>query len=283
MPTTDFPTVILSPSTTHTHTHTVIFLHGRGDNTKSFTRALSNWRDSRGRNLLDTFPSFKWVFPQAPLRPVAATAKADRDPEIWPQWFDVWNVSDFADREEVQAEGLKEVVPKIRDMIAREASKLGGRWDRVILAGISMGAATGVHTLFNLDVPAEGGGRLAAFMGFCCRCPFAGRGLQGMREALGLEGTPQPGENGVLRGTPMLMEHCADDPLVKIEGGRRLRDILRGFGAAVEWREYPVGGHWFKEPDGIDDVVEFLKTVVLENRGRSAAEGEEAAGTKVPP
>ncbi|GAB1319296.1 Phospholipase/carboxylesterase/thioesterase domain-containing protein [Madurella fahalii] len=279
MSTADLPTIIYPPSTS-THTHTVIFLHGRGDNIQSFTRALSYWRDARGRSLMDAFPSFKWVFPQAPPRPVAATATAHRGPEVWPQWFDVWNVRDFADREEVQAEGLREMVPRIRDLVAREAGALAGRWDRVVLAGISMGAATGVHTLFNLDVPFEGGGRLAAFMGFCARCPFAGRGLQGMREVLGLDGTLGPGVDGVLRATPMLLEHCVDDPLVKIEGGRGLRDTLRGFGASVEWKEYPVGGHWFQEPDGANDVVEFLERVVLENGDGAAGAGAEAVAAK---
>ncbi|KAK4109113.1 alpha/beta-hydrolase [Canariomyces notabilis] len=255
------------------HSHTVIFLHGRGDNIKSFTRALSNWRDSRGRNLGHAFPSFKWVFPQAPVRVVAASVgqHAFRKPESWPQWFDVWNVRDFADREELQAEGLREMVPMIRDLIAREAAQLGGRFDRVVLAGISMGAATSVHTLFNLSVSPEAGGRLAAFMGFCCRCPFAGRGLQGMREVLGLQGAPGPGDDGVLRATPMLLEHCVDDPLVLIENGRRLRDILREFGANVEWKEYPVGGHWFKDPDGMDDAVDFLERVVGNTQPMAAA------------
>jgi hypothetical protein len=47
-------------------------------------------------------------------------------PDVWPQWFDVWNVQDFAEREELQAVGLKEVVPVIRDIIASEAAQLDG-------------------------------------------------------------------------------------------------------------------------------------------------------------
>ncbi|KAK4044189.1 Alpha/Beta hydrolase protein [Parachaetomium inaequale] len=272
----DLPIITIPPSNPALHTHTVIFLHGRGDNTKSFTRALHAWTSSQGLTLFDAFPTIHWVFPQAPLRPVASTA--NQFPQhICPQWFDVWTPRDFALREEVQLEGLREMVPAVRGMIAREAGKLGGRWDRVVLAGISMGAATGVHTLFNLDVPAEGGGRLAAFMGFCGRCPFAGRDLKGMREVLALPpagegtGTPVGGEDGVLRRTPVLLEHNVDDPLVLIENGRGLRDTLRGFGAQVEWREYAVGGHWFQAPEGIDDVIEFLNRVVLGREGGGGA------------
>jgi predicted esterase len=250
-----------SPAAPHPHTHTVIFLHGRGDTTNGFTRFLYQWRDSYGRTLFETFPTFRWVFPQAPLRPVANATSGL--PRCVYQWFDVWTPRDFAEREEVQLEGLRETVPFVRELIRLEAEQLGGRWDRVVLAGISMGGATSVHTLINLEVPAEGGGRLAAFMGFCARCPFAGRGLRGMREVLALgEGWPSGDESEVLRRTPILLEHCTDDPLVKVVAGRGLRDTLRAFGAQVEWKEYPNGGHWFKEPEGIDDVVQFLNRVL---------------------
>ncbi|OIW30178.1 Phospholipase/carboxylesterase [Coniochaeta ligniaria NRRL 30616] len=251
---------------TAAHTHTVIFLHGRGDNARSFAASLAHWRDSRDRTLADAFPSFRWVFPQAPKRPLAAQPGAS-----YYQWFDVWNVRDFAQREELQAPGLGESVAVIRGVIADEADKLGGRWDRVILAGISMGAATSVHTLFNLDVPAGAGGGLGAFLGFCARCPFAGRELGQMRDVLGLEGVPD--HDNVLRKTPMLLEHCADDPLVLVQNGRGLRDTLRGFGASVEWKEYPKGGHWFHAPDGMDDVVDFLTRHVLGREGVGEGQG----------
>ena len=167
---------------TATHTHTLIFLHGRGDNAKDFANTLRWSRDSHNRTLIEAFPSFRWVFPQAPMRKCAS------DPGTYPQWFDVWNVRDFTEREELQAVGLREVVPAVRRILADEAALLGGRWDRVVLAGISMGAATSLHTLFNLDIPAAGGGRLAAFMGFSCRCPFSGRTLAEMRQVASAPG-----------------------------------------------------------------------------------------------
>ncbi|KAF4974770.1 hypothetical protein FZEAL_8367 [Fusarium zealandicum] len=249
----DLPFVAINPSAAHTHT--VVFLHGRGGTARNLAASLTASPDSRGQTLYEALPSFRWVFPQAPSRKCASS------PETWPQWFDVWNVRDFAENEELQAVGLKEVLPAIRDILASEAAQLGGRWDHVILAGISMGAATGVHTLFNLDVPKAAGERLAAFLGFSCRCPFAGRSLAGMRSVVSLESAPN--HNHVIRNTPILLEHCADDPLVLIQNGRGLRDTLCGFGARVVWREYPDGGHWFHSPTGMDDVVNFLNTHVL--------------------
>ncbi|CAK7226380.1 hypothetical protein SCUCBS95973_006180 [Sporothrix curviconia] len=179
-----------------------------------------------------------------------------------PQWFDTWSSADFTEREEIQIPGLQEVVPAIRQMLASEAALLGGHWDKVILAGISMGGATSAHTLFNLAIPPpEPGpapkiGRLGALMTFSSRCPFAGRPLEEMRTVLDLPGIPDDTE--VLQNTPMLLEHCVDDPLVPIDTGRALRDTLLRYGAPVTWEEYPHGGHWLQSPTGMDDVVAFL-------------------------
>ncbi|KAI0161245.1 phospholipase/carboxylesterase family protein [Xylariaceae sp. FL1272] len=249
----------VGPAPSNNHTHTVIFLHGRGDNAQNFTRALGYWRDSQNRTLADVFPTFRWVFPQSPMRKCAS------GPETWPQWFDVWNTRDFAEREELQQPGLREVVPALRKLIADEATLLGGRWDRVVLMGISMGAATAVHTLFNLHEP------LAALVCFCARCPFAGRTLHEMRGVLALDDAPE--HDRALRGTPVLLEHCADDPLVLKKNGEGLRATLRGFGADVEWREYPDGGHWLNSPAGADDAVRFLQLRVWD-RYTAASNGE---------
>ncbi|KAI0899524.1 alpha/beta-hydrolase [Annulohypoxylon nitens] len=244
----NIPFITVEPS--ESHTHTIVFLHGRGDNAGNFATSLTYSRDSRRRTIFEALPSFRWVFPQAPTRKCASL------PDTWPQWFDVWDVRDFAANEELQAVGLKEVVPAIRRILADEAARLGGRWDRVVLAGISMGGATSAHVLLNLDVPPEAGGRLGAFIGISCRIPFADRSLAGIRGALGLEGVPD--HDHVIRNTPVLLEHCADDPLVLVQYGRSIRDTLRRYGAQVEWKEYPDGGHWFHSPTGMDDVVDFL-------------------------
>lgn len=254
----NIPFIAVGP--TEPHTHTVVFLHGRGDNARKFKASLASSRDSRDRTLADALPSFRWVFPQAPARELANSPGT-----VWPQWFDVWNVHDFADQEDLQAVGLREVIPALQSLLADEATLLGGRWDRIVLAGISMGAATGVHILFNLDIPPAAGGKLAAFMGFACRCPFAGRDLAGMRSTLGLQSIPD--HDHVVRNTPVLLEHCVDDPLVLVQNGRGLRETLRGFGMLVEWKEYPNGGHWFNSPNGMDDAVDFLTRHVLGEGG----------------
>ncbi|KAI1080299.1 Alpha/Beta hydrolase protein [Whalleya microplaca] len=242
------------------HTHTVIFLHGRGDTAQDFSEALFWSRDSARRSLKDIFPSVRWVFPQSELRLCEGLG------EDWSQWFDIWNMLDFSEQEEMQAPGLRESVLSIRRLVYREASRVGGL-DKVVLAGISQGGATAVHSLLHLGVPDDGmltgeltGAntpplRLGAFLGFSCWLPFPGGTLEETREVLGLEGSPS---DEILRHTPVFLGHCADDAVIFVEYGKQLRNSLYDFDMDVAWKEYPDGGHWINSPRAIDDAVEFL-------------------------
>lgn len=177
------------------------------------------------------------------------------------QWFDLWDAASL-EHEMLMQPGLNESVARIRGLVADEAAKLGGRWDKIVLMGISQGGATSAHTLLNLGFPADytGPKRLGAFVGVSCRLPFLGRSLQDTRKVLGL-GAVHEG-NEVVVNTPVLLEHCMDDQTVLVASGRQLRDTLRGFGANVEWKEYSEGGHWFKSPEGLQILKAFLEKVL---------------------
>ncbi|KAK3944372.1 acyl-protein thioesterase [Diplogelasinospora grovesii] len=263
---------LIPPAIGASHTHTVVFLHGRGSTAVNFSNDLSLSRDSKGYTLTDLFPTVRWIFPQANISPCVT-----RPGERISQWFDVWDATNLADHEELQAEGLKESVDSVRAIIEREAAKLGGRWERIILMGISQGGATCVHILLNLRVaprppPAEGDTvvaeappRLGAFVGFCTRMPFPGRTLAETRAILGLSEDMAADNDQVVRNTPVLLQHCADDRVVKIESGRELRDTLQRFGARVTWQEYAEGGHWLHSPEGIENCAAWLKEHVFNN------------------
>lgn len=258
----DISKITIAPSAAHTHT--VIFLHGRGDTAANFVDMIQGALTSRLQSLMDTFPTFRWVFPQSEIRPVASSS-----PERWSQWFDVWNTRDFSDREGLQAEGLRESVASVRRIVRREAEQLGGRWDRVILAGIDQGGSVAVHTLLNLDLADLSSGapptppgckRLGALLAFSSRMPFPGGTVAETREVLSLENVPESDE--AILNTPMLLEHNIDDPLALVGWGRNLRDQLISFGAQVTWKEYSEGGHWFNSPTGMDDVKYYLDRVL---------------------
>lgn len=250
----------LAPKPGHAHTHTVIFLHGRGDNAADFKKVITHntWADSQARSPIDVFPTFRWVFPTAGWKPCARPG----GPQNMSQWYDVWDHLNLKDNEMLQQPSLRESVERVRGLVAEEAAKLGGRWDKIVLMGISQGGATSVHTLLNLVLPPDytGPKRLGALVGVSCRLPFAGRSLQDTRTVLGLEGVREGNE--VLKNTPILLEHCLDDGTVLFASGQQLRDTLREFGATVQWKEYPAGGHWFKSPEGLEDLTAFLAKVL---------------------
>lgn len=248
----DFPArLVVQPPSRRPHTHTVIFLHGRGDTARDLAEALHHFSNAHSRSLFDIFPSFRWVFPQAPLRELAASGDKSF------QWFDVWDMTDPTEREDVQRDGLRESVARVTRLVRDEVEILGS-WERVVVAGISQGGAIAVHTLLGLD--AKGKERIGAVIGFSCRLFLGRETLKETRgEIAGDEGPEEAGE--VLRDTPVLLEHCQDDPVVPVAGGQELRDKLVEWGGQVSWKEYPTGGHWFNCPDGADDVARFLRDV----------------------
>jgi predicted esterase len=276
------------PAEGHTHDHTLIFLHGRGGTGRDLADALVWARGTGRRTLREALPGTRLVFPQAPELPCE-----NREGDEWPQWFDIWNILDPGEREDLQAPGLHDSVAAIRRLIRAEATRVGGL-HRVVLAGFSQGGATAVHTLLNLEAdaghdyskaagsraadgavrdgttsssPPAGSSksqaplRLAAFLGLSSWMPFPGGTLEETREVLGLQGTPS---DEILRHTPVFLGHCADDPLVFPEYGRQLRDALIGFDLNVTWREYKLGGHWLNAPQGVDDILAFLEAVGVE-------------------
>lgn len=63
--------------------------------------------------------------------------------------------------------------------------------------------------------------------------------------------------------TPLFLGHGSADPKVSAELGQRMASVLsNGFGMDVTWKAYEDFGHWYKIPDEIDDVVNFLKEKV---------------------
>ncbi|KAK6819528.1 phospholipase carboxylesterase [Apiospora arundinis] len=268
---------------TGAHTHTVIFLHGRDSDCAEFadeffeSEASPEGGGGPGQNnprtLRELFPTVRWVFPGAPVLRSARFDGVDMS-----QWFDMWSVEDPEARFEIQRDGLRRSIDRILSVIKHEEdpAAAGMPRSRIFLCGISQGFAAAVATLF-----AEGQGGFAGMIGLCSWMPFAtlveesfGGGEE--KDTLSLshlqslytipsstETASEPVGGGVkvdsLRQVPMLITHSSDDDVVPVRNGRRLRDILRLHGFEVEWKEYPDGGHWVNEPQGVDDIAHFLR------------------------
>lgn len=147
--------------------------------------------------------------------------------------------------------------------------RVGGA-ERVVLGGISQGAAVGAWTLLCGRT-----GRLGGFVGASGWLPFAsgierlGRGegesgfVDSMMARLWEDLVPPGGSKGVL-DTPVFLGHGVDDGTVDVELGRETRRVLAALGMRVEWREYAgaeLEGHWLKVPEEVDDIVRFLGKV----------------------
>jgi lysophospholipase-2 len=65
-----------------------------------------------------------------------------------------------------------------------------------------------------------------------------------------------------LRSIPVLLEHCRDDEVITVGNGQHLQGWLQSLGFNVQWREYADGGHWVNEPQGVDDLVGFLRAIM---------------------
>ncbi|KAF5625635.1 acyl thioesterase 1 [Fusarium sp. NRRL 52700] len=254
------------------HTHTAILLHGRGSNGEEFAQELfEETLLSDQSSLAQKLPSWRWVFPSS--REIWSAAFQ----EDMPAWFEAHSLTDTTARQDLQIPGIQESVSYIKTLLSQEIHRLGGDASRVVLGGISQGAAVGMWTLLCLDRP------LGAFFATNTWLPFA----SSIEKHLSNDPT-SPMDAGTefvagmlvhskaslsisqerLSSTKVFLGHGTDDAYVDVELGRKARDIILQAGFAVEWREYrgaELEGHWFKAPEEVDDLLNFL-VIHVENR-----------------
>lgn len=238
----------------------------------------------------------KWVFPGSKLR------ESVRFGGLESQWFDIWSVAEPWQREEGQREGLRESVSHVEEIVRKEAELLGfGGVGKVVLGGISMGCATGLHVLLN------GEERLGGFTGLCGWLPFE-RGISGIlaeeverdgkrgqedeeekrwlsrTRCLILDGSETTASAAATDGdllsstdiviasstatkasllrTPVFLSHSKDDDVVPVQNGEVMTQCLKRLGMDVDMEIYEDGAHWINEPQGVDDMVKFLRDKV---------------------
>lgn len=221
------------------HTHTVIFLHGRGSDAQTFHSELFETQDSDGKYFKDLFPGVRWVLPRAQK----SWSKLDKE-EIC-QWFEMSSVQRPQEDFEAQKPGLWESVTRILAVLKEEAELVG--LQHIIVAGISQGCATAIFTLLASGV------RVGGFIGIAGWMPLA-KELQDVSRV--------PGRSVDVLQTPVLLQHCRDDDVMPLTNGEDLAMRLEDMGMQVQWQSFDTGGHWLNEPEGMDAVVQFIKTVM---------------------
>lgn len=278
------PYVVLPTSK---HTHTIVLLHGRDSNGEDFAEELFQGKSFSEKSLNRHFPGFKWIFPSA--YPRFSTVFQENLVE----WFDIYSLTEPSLEEELQIDGLSESVPFLQKLVEEQARLLGPTGhDRIVLGGISQGCAVAVTALL------AGTCEIGAFVGFNGWMPLAdsiqeaafeagksdseaGGKLKAELVADSLRASLGLSDGGVLHPaggvsddsltkpvvrpvqTPVFLSHTADDNVVDIELGQEMREILVQLELRkVVWKEYNTGGHWIPEPEGFEDIVEFLSSTL---------------------
>jgi lysophospholipase II len=261
------------------HTHTIVLLHGRGSTGDEFAEEIFESTLSTPKSLQETFPTCRWVFPSS------STTWSATFQENMSAWFEASSLTNVTANQALQVKGIKESVRYIHAVLRHEIDLLGGISERVILGGISQGAAVGLWTFLSQKNPAQ---NLGAFFGASAWLPFENEiemEFSARNSISNPEGVKGDGEEGVnfvhemmnpLREfllqskgfhplPPIFLGHGSDDAYVDVELGRQANRLLSQIGFMVEWKEYAGAeqeGHWLKVPDEMDDIVHFLKKVI---------------------
>ena len=204
----------------------------------------------------------------------------------------MWAVEDPDEKSEIQRSGLSQSIHGLLDIIKAEEALVPR--DKIFLCGISQGFATALSALLT-----EGQGGFAGLIGLCSWMPFVGKVEELLATAFisasGSSGdtegakTHQPSnevmlfsalqaiyhDNGLprvsqqnqqqrplpskIKTIPLFLGHAVDDSVVPLENARRMKKALSDLGLSVDWHEYGDGGHWVNEPQGVDEIVGFVK------------------------
>lgn len=238
-----------------THSHTIIFMHGKGSTAVEFQSDIFESQASNDLTLPELFPGVKWVFPSAPL---IRSTRFDCD---MTQWFDMWSVEDPDEEWQDQVVDLSKSVQILVEIIKQEVSILG-KASKVIVAGISQGAATAAHAV--LQTECAGFVALSSWFALSCEVErIISEQTQLVDRSQRIVQLTTPGVDGLSReGLPVFLAHCADDDVLPVRQGERLKSNMENLGCNVEWHAYEDGGHWLSEPRGMDDLTAFICSIV---------------------
>lgn len=256
------------------HTHTAILLHGRGSSGAEFAEDFLSSSLSQGQTVQSYLQSWRWVFPTSRFR-WSTTFQEDEC-----SWFDIVSLTDVEARHDLQVEGLRESVFHVLRILEHEVQLLDNQASRICLGGISQGMATALWVM--LYAAGQIHGPLGGFVGFCGWIPFARqigalvktngstetkqhRVIEFVQSIIVQSSDKQEDMNlckSAISSTPVFLAHGVDDPFVSIDLGLQAARVLNQILDYVEWSEFAGAdndGHWIKEPEGFDRLMEFLK------------------------
>jgi predicted esterase len=281
---------IFAVNPTAPHTHTLILLHGLGSNGEKFgSELLATGVSSSGHKLTTLFPGARFVFPTSKPRRSSAFGRS-----VLTQWFDIARLEDPSYRKEKQLKGLAESAQEIMHILTLELNKVPPQ--NLILGGLSQGCAMSLPIMMSLSHCIGGYIGMCGYLTYQSDLesavadedsdednPFYEAEQKGPqdpsvkaqifeRDLLSLEPLESPTKDLTAYRTPVFLGHGSDDEKVPIALGHRAATAMQDAGYQVVWKRYEEQGHWYKIPDEIDDIIEFIVSTV----GWNAATGSRA-------
>lgn len=187
---------------TSTPTHAIIWLHGLGASADDFVPVIPYLG-------LSSAPTIRFVFPQAPNRPITVN-----NGYVMPGWYDIKGM-DLADKEDLP--GMTESRATLEGLIADQMAK-GIPSENIILAGFSQGGAVAYYTGIRSSH------KLAGILALSTYLPF-------LRNA-------KSEHSGANIAIPIMAMHGTHDPVVPLSAGKLSAESLKALGYTVEWKEY---------------------------------------------
>lgn len=189
---------------TNTPSHAIIWLHGLGASADDFVPVIPYLG-------LASSPSVRFVFPQAPNRPITVN-----NGYVMPGWYDIKGV-DLADKEDLP--GITESQTSLEALVTEQIAK-GISSEKIILAGFSQGGAVAYYT------------------GIRSSHKFAG--ILALSTYLPFLRTAAEQHSGVNAATPILAMHGSEDAVVPLAAGKLSADSLAQLGYNISWKQYPM-------------------------------------------
>ncbi|MFA7503799.1 MAG: carboxylesterase [Burkholderiaceae bacterium] len=187
-----------------TPTASVIWLHGLGADANDFVPIVSMLG-------LDEGPGIRFVFPNAPVRPVTINGGMPMR-----AWFDI---RDLGGRN-IDEAGIREAGATLDALVEREIGR-GIDAARIVLAGFSQGGVIALHAGLRQPRPLAGILALSTFLA--------------LADSLPDEATEAN------RSIPIFLAHGHHDEMIAAERAMRSRDLLLEAGYPVAWHDYPMG------------------------------------------
>ncbi|UCG72205.1 MAG: alpha/beta fold hydrolase [Chromatiales bacterium] len=199
----------------------VIWLHGLGADAYDFEPVVPMLALGTGRPL-------RFVFPNAPVRPVTLNAGMQMR-----AWYDIGDLDPDGHPEDEA--GIRQAAASVGNLLQVQIAA-GIPAGRIVLGGFSQGGATALFTALRFPQ------RLAGAVGLSCYLPLA----RTLAEEI----------SAANRSTPVFQGHGEADPVVPEWIGRSSHEQLVAAGCDAAWRTYPIPHAVI--PEELADVRAFL-------------------------